>query len=91
MATYTHTESLIAAEITALLARLAGRWISLADVRPHLSRWSRPDQDNTLRKMEHMREARLARQSSQKPLTPEDRAAAVTIGGQKRHLIWICE
>lgn len=91
MDTFTYTESLIADEITALLQLLTGRWISLADVRPHLTRWSRADQDNTLRKMARMGDVKLAPQSNQKRLTPEERAAAVTIGGQAKHCIWISE
>ena len=91
MTAYTYTEGLIAAEIAALLHLLTGRWVSLADVRPHLSRWSRTDQDNTLRKMEQMKEVKLARQSNRKPLTPEDREAALIVGGQVKHLIWASE
>jgi hypothetical protein len=91
MTAYTRTEGLIAAEITATLHLLTGRWISLADVRPHLSRWRRADQDNTLRKMERLQAVRLATQSSRTPLTPEGRAAALDVGGQPKHLIWVCE
>lgn len=89
MVTFTYTERQIADEIAALLAKLTNRWISLADVRVSLARWSRDDQDNALRKMERAYEAKLARQSSRVPLTPEDRAAAVVVGGEAKHLIWV--
>jgi hypothetical protein len=87
MATFTDTEIQIAAQITALAT--PDRWNSLTDLRPHLSRWTRQEQDNALRKMERLEDVNLVPESNQKTLTPADRAAAVWIGEQAKHLLWI--
>ncbi|MEV0994622.1 hypothetical protein [Nonomuraea sp. NPDC050202] len=87
MVTFTDTEIQIASEITALAT--PGRWSSLTEIRQHLTRWTRPEVDTTLRLMERLEDVCIAPESNQKTLTLADREAAVEIGGQAKHLIWI--
>ncbi|GAA2861334.1 hypothetical protein [Nonomuraea rubra] len=87
MVTFTDTEAVIASYITANAT--PGRWTSLTEIRQHLTRWTRPQVDTTLRLMERLEDVCIAPESNQKTLTEQDRAAAVEIGGQAKHLIWI--
>jgi hypothetical protein len=68
----------------------AERWVSLTTVRPNLAAWTREEQDAALRQIERLADVNLVPESNQKILTAEDRAAAVEIGDQDKHLIWIC-
>lgn len=78
----------ILAKIVAVVP--AEQWVSLTTVRQHLTRWTREEQDAALRLIERLADINLVPESNQKILTQADRAAAVEIGDQDKHLIWIC-
>ncbi|WP_165634867.1 hypothetical protein [Thermostaphylospora chromogena] len=71
------------------LAREPGAWVSLTRLRPLLSDVPRADVDAALRRMNRMPDVNLVPESNQKTLTSRDREAAVTIGDQAKHLLWI--
>lgn len=82
------------ARIRAAYAELAprpGSWVGLARLRPLLGDVPREETDATLVRMERLPDVSLVPESNQKVLTPEDREAAVTIGDQQKHLLWIGE
>lgn len=87
MINLTDTQLQITAKITAHVA--PGKWTSLTELRTHLANWTRQDVDTTLRLMERFEDVNLVPESNQKTLTPQDRAAAVNIGDQDKHLIWL--
>ncbi|MER6575788.1 hypothetical protein [Nonomuraea sp. NPDC001023] len=89
MVTFTDTEIAILDTIVEDAPR--ERWISLTDIRPRLARWTRADQDRALRKIERLDNINLVPESNQKTLKPADWDAAVEIGGQFKHCIWIGE
>ncbi|MEV0996899.1 hypothetical protein [Nonomuraea sp. NPDC050202] len=64
-----------------------GRWAGLAELRSLLGDMPRAEQDQALRELERLPYANLVPESNQKTLTADDRAAAVTLGGQDKHLI----
>lgn len=65
-----------------------GRWANLADVRAKLdSTLPRNRVDEALRGLERRPDVNLVPESNQKTLTPAQRAAAVSIGDQNKHLI----
>ena len=72
-----------------LLADRPGQWVSLVDIRLWLQDVPRADLDAALRELACTGQASLAPESNQKALTPEQRAAAVRLGGQDKHLIWV--
>jgi len=88
MTAFTDTELQIAAQIFATAP--AEKWTSLTRIRQHLTRWTREEQDAALQKMDLMQDVNIVPESNQKILTAEDRAAAVRIGDQDKHLIWLC-
>ncbi|MER7503190.1 MarR family winged helix-turn-helix transcriptional regulator [Nonomuraea pusilla] len=82
----------VEARIRDAYARLAARpgaWVSLAALRPLLADVPRADVDGALVRMERLSDVNLVPESNQKTLTPREREAAVTIGEQAKHLLWI--
>ncbi len=82
----------VEARIRAAYAELAekpGTWIGLTEIRALISDLPRAAVDQTLRLMNRMPDVTLIPESNQKTLTQEDREAAVTIGDQAKHAIWI--
>ncbi len=82
----------VTARIRAAYAELAaepGAWVSLARLRPLLDGFARAEVDAALKGMIHLPEVSIVPENNQKVLTPEARAAAVTIGEQDKHLISI--
>jgi hypothetical protein len=71
------------------LARKPGTWVGLAEVRSLLRDVPRVDVDGTLRRLSLIEGVELIPESNQKTLTQQDRDAAVTIGDQDKHLLWI--
>lgn len=66
-------------------------WIRLARIRPRLNGADKSEVDKVLLKMMKARTIHLAPSSNRKVLTDDDRAAAVRIGGEDKHLIAIEE
>ncbi|WP_336207351.1 hypothetical protein [Nonomuraea sp. LPB2021202275-12-8] len=82
------------ARVRAAYAELApepGSWVGLAKVRSLLSDVPRERVDEALTRMERLRDVNLVPESNQRTLTPQDQEAAVIIGGQDKHLLWIGE
>jgi hypothetical protein len=73
-------------------AELVGRpggHVMVADVRDALPEVARPELDATLARMNRSADVHITPESNQKSLTSRERAGAVTIGNQDRHLIAI--
>jgi hypothetical protein len=64
-------------------------WVSLADLRDNLAAIPAADIDVALTKMALARKIRLIPEENQKTLTAADRAAAVNVGGEDKHLLSI--
>ncbi|WP_433242681.1 hypothetical protein ACQPYK_38505 [Streptosporangium sp. CA-135522] len=82
----------VTARIRAAYAELAaepGAWVGLAQLRPLLGDLARAEVDGALKGMIHLPEVSIVPENNQKVLTPEARAAAVTVGDQDKHLISI--
>lgn len=82
----------VTARIRAAYAELAtepGASVSLARLRPLLGEFGRAEVDGALKGMIHLPGVSIMPEHNQKTLTPEARAAAVTIGDQDKHLISI--
>ena len=73
----------------AALAVEPGVWVSLARLRPLLADVPRGDLDEALEELIAAPDANIVPESNQKTLTAADRAAAVRIGGQEKHLLAI--
>ncbi|MCZ4553385.1 hypothetical protein [Gordonia rubripertincta] len=71
------------------LAVKPGAWVSLRRLRPVLGDIQRDVLDDALRSLYTRPGITLIPEENQKSLTPEDRAAAVSIGGQNKHLIYV--
>lgn len=71
------------------LAARTGGWVGLAHLRIELGDIDRPDVDAALVNLYRTPGVSLIPEENQKTLTDSDRAAAVTIGGQAKHLIAI--
>ncbi|WP_229812037.1 hypothetical protein [Streptosporangium pseudovulgare] len=71
------------------LAPRPGARVGLARLRPLLGGFTRDEVDRALKGMIHLPEVSIVPENNQKTLTPEDRAAAVVIGDQDKHLISI--
>jgi hypothetical protein len=71
------------------LASYAGGWVDLVRLREELSDVSRPELDAALTRMYRLPGISLIPEENQKTLTDQDRAAAVAIGDQDKHLIAI--
>jgi hypothetical protein len=91
-ATVTLTPADVQARVRAAyveLAREPGDWVSLTRVRERLADVARADVDATLESMIELPDVNIVPASNQKALTGADRAAAVRIGNEDKHLIWI--
>lgn len=73
------------------LAAGPGAWVSLTALRRLLGDVPKAQVDETLVLMERLPDVNLVPESNQKTLTPEDREAAVIVGEQDKHLLWIGE
>lgn len=73
---------------TALAAR-PGAWVALASLRGHLDDLPRTDIDDALGELYRSGAISLIPEENQKVLTPADRAAALEVGNQAKHLISI--
>ncbi|MFF0312413.1 hypothetical protein ACFYSC_33700 [Streptosporangium sp. NPDC004379] len=85
-------EADVTERIRAAYAELAprpGARVGLARLRPLLGGFTRDEVDRALKGMIHLPEVSIVPENNQKTLTPEDRAAAVVIGDQDKHLISI--
>jgi hypothetical protein len=71
------------------LAPGPGAWVKLADIRHVLGGLDRVEVDRTLVVMNRTPEVRIVPESNQKVLSDLDRAAAIQIGNQDKHLIAI--
>ncbi|MEU3166248.1 hypothetical protein [Streptosporangium sp. NPDC006930] len=71
------------------LAAKPDAWVSLTKLRPLLGEVPRATVDETLIQMNRMKDVNIAPDDDQKMLSKEDRDAAVTIGEQEKHLLWI--
>jgi hypothetical protein len=64
-----------------------GDWVSLTKVRQLLDGVPAAEVDDVLRRLGREPDVHLVPETDQRRLTPEDRAAAVRIGGKDNHLI----
>jgi hypothetical protein len=71
------------------LAAEPGAWVALARVRPFFADVPKTDVDQALRELSRAADAHLVPENNQKSLTDADRAAAVHVGGQDKHLLAI--
>lgn len=71
------------------LAKRPGEDVKLSQLRPRLGAASKAEVDDALTKLNHAPDVSLVPESDQKKLSPADRAAAVSIGNQDKHLISI--
>ncbi|WP_158603528.1 hypothetical protein [Micromonospora radicis] len=71
------------------LAAGPGAYVMLADLRTALADLSRAQVDTALVQLNRERNVHLVPESNQKVLKPQERAAAVSIGNQDKHLIAI--
>jgi hypothetical protein len=71
------------------LAPRAGEWITLDKLRRSLGSLPRAEVDNALMRLHGAPDVRLVPESNQKVLTDAERAAAISIGNQDKHLIAI--
>lgn len=79
-------------QITATYKRLVNRprgWVSLTALRRELAHIDRADLDEGLRLLHRSPGGNLIPESNQKTLTGEDRAAALRLGGEWKHLLSI--
>lgn len=74
-------------EILASLPR--GRRVSLTTVRAALSDFTRAYQDRALVQLQRDGALVLYREDNNRALTAADRAAALSVGGSPRHLVYI--
>ncbi len=66
-----------------------GGWVSLTRLRGALGGIPRDELDDALRQLSRRPQVYLIPEANQKILTPEDRAAAVELGGEAKHLLSI--
>ncbi|RCG26263.1 hypothetical protein DQ384_30375 [Sphaerisporangium album] len=71
------------------VAKEPGAWVGLAEIRLHLGDIPRAEVDEVLTTMILSADVDLVPESNSKALTKEDREAAVNIGDQDKHLLWI--
>lgn len=64
-----------------------GAWVSLTDMRKQMPTVLREQLDDVLEELARNRKIRLIPEENQKTLTDEDRAAAVRVGGEDKHLV----
>jgi hypothetical protein len=76
----------------AYLEATGDKWNSralLSEVRKHLCDISRDEQDQTLRDMHRAQEIGLVPNDNRRAITPADEQAALSIAGERRHIILI--
>jgi len=66
-----------------------GRWVSLADLRPLLADIDRTSLDAEILRLHIAQELTLIPEENRRSITPEDREAAIVVGGEPRHLLSI--
>ncbi|MEV0728013.1 hypothetical protein [Polymorphospora sp. NPDC050346] len=71
------------------LAGTPGTWVSLTRIRADVDDLPRADVDRALRHMYRLPDVHIVPESNQKSLSTADRAAAVIIGDQEKHLLAI--
>lgn len=71
----------------AALATEPRAWVALARLRPFFADVSRSDVDAALRRLSQAPDVNLIPENNQKSLTSADRAAAMHLGGQDKHLL----
>lgn len=79
-------------QIRAAYARLVprpGGWVGLARLRDEVRHAARTDVDGALRRLFRLPGVTLIPEENQKTLTQDDRAAAISIGDEDKHLIAI--
>lgn len=69
------------------LAPERGAWVNLTRLRNALPYLTRTEIDAALREIDRQREADLIPEANQKTLSETDRANAIRIGGEDKHLI----
>lgn len=79
------------ADMRAAYARIAqpGQWTSLADLRDATPHLTRAEQDMAFKRIEQMDDANVVPESNQKALSERERAGAVVIGDQPKHMLMI--
>jgi hypothetical protein len=73
----------------AALATEPRAWVALARLRPFFEDVPRVDVDEALRRLSQAPDVNLVPEDNQKSLTEADRAAAIHVGGQDKHLLAI--
>lgn len=73
----------------AALAAEPRTWVALARLRPFFEDVPRADVDEALRRLNQAPEVNFAPEDNQKSLTEADRASAIHLGGQDKHLLAI--
>jgi hypothetical protein len=73
----------------AALASEPRAWVALSRLLPFFGDVPRAEIDDALRSLSRASDVNLVPENNQKSLTEADRAAAVTIGGQDKHLLAI--
>jgi hypothetical protein len=71
------------------LAPRPGAWVSLSDLRPELEGVDRESLDQLIHDLHVAGDVTLIPEENRRSITPDDRAAAIRIGGEDRHLISI--
>jgi len=71
------------------IATRSGDYVMLSDLRPRLGDASKADVDAALKRLNRAPDVSLVPESDQKKLGPVERAAAVNVGNQNKHLISI--
>lgn len=73
----------------AALAAEPGAWVALARLRPFFGDVPKAEVDEALRGLSRAADVNLVPENNQKSLTDADRAAAIHLGGQDKHLLAI--
>jgi hypothetical protein len=71
------------------VAPAMGRWVSLTDLRPLLAGINRKALDAEILRLHVAQHLTLIPEENRRSITPEDRAAAIVVGGEPRHLLSI--
>jgi hypothetical protein len=71
------------------IAPAAGAWVTLANLRNRLPEFAKGDVDLALRRLNSAPDIQLVPESNQKTLSAAERAGAVRIGNEDKHLIAI--
>jgi hypothetical protein len=69
------------------LAKRSKDWVGLAELRARLDGLPRADVDAVLKQLNRTPHVNLVPEADQKSLTDDDRAAAVRVGGEDKHLV----